>query len=182
MAYKLLAFYLISFIIVVSGASVCHAELLPCLYSGSNGPTESKRCLESKKSGEFHVTSRTLAKLTFDEKGLAVIREKGLGWSYVNKKGIVVISGVATMDNWADSFHDGLVRFSRNDKWGFADPKGKEVVPPIYDGSYNFENGIAKVCVGCQSKQESSESEYHIWTGGQWTCINTSGETVTCGP
>ena len=182
MARKLILFFSISFIVIASAVSVCHAELHPCLYSGSNGPTESKGCLESKKSGELQVTSRTLAKLSFDEKGLTVIRDKVLGWTYVNKKGIIVISGVATMDNWADSFHDGLVRFSRNDKWGFADRNGKEVVPPMYDGSYNFENGIAKVCVGCHSEQESPESEYHTWTGGQWTCINTRGESVTCGP
>ncbi|MFH0784891.1 MAG: WG repeat-containing protein, partial [Pseudomonadota bacterium] len=114
------------------------------------------------------------------EKGLASVREKDLGWMYVNKKGVVIVSGVATMDNWADSFHDGLVRFSRIDKWGFADTNGKEVVPPIYDGSLNFENGIARVCMGCRSEKESLNSEYHNWTGGQWTCINARGETVTC--
>ncbi len=184
----------------MSDGLFCQAKLLPCLYLGPDGPTEFAGCLELKKTGELQVVSRLLPQLPFDEKGLAIVREKDLGWMYVNKKGIVIISGVASMDNWADSFHDGLVRFSRvhiaelsslsaqtklmplRYKWGFADTNGKEVVPPIYDGSLNFENGIAKVCVGCRSEKESPDSEYHNWTGGRWTCINTRGETVTCSP
>lgn len=182
MAAKLIVVFIVSFFVIISDGLFCQAKLLPCLYLGPEGPTEFAGCLESKKTGALQITSSLLVQLSFDEKGLALLRAEDLGWMYVDKRGIVIISGVASMDNWADSFHDGLVRFSRIGKWGFADTNGKEVVPPIYDGSYNFENGIARVCVGCRFEKESPDSEHHTWIGGRWSCINTQGVTVTCSP
>ena len=97
---------------------------------------------------------------------------------YVSRRGRVVISGVPTMDNSADSFHDGLVRVVRNKKYGFANQKGQLVIPPAYDGAMNFENGKAKVCSGCESKCVDHDCEYHVFAGGEWFQINTKGTVV----
>jgi WG containing repeat len=91
---------------------------------------------------------------------------------YVSRSGKVVIKGVPVMDNGADSFHDGLVRIVRNGKYGFANRAGQVVIPTIYDGAMNFENGRAEVCKRCQI---SAEEEYHVFSGGDWFRINVKG-------
>jgi hypothetical protein len=89
------------------------------------------------------------------------------------------ISGVPTMDNWADTFHNGLVRVVRNEKYGFSDRRGQLVIFPVYDGAMNFESGKAKVCNGCTSKCVELECEYHVFSGGEWFEIDTTGTVVS---
>jgi hypothetical protein len=62
------------------------------------------------------------------------------------------LTGVPTFDNGPDEFHDGLVRFVKNHKYGFADRNGKIVIAPRGDGAMPFEKGRAKVCLGCMDK------------------------------
>jgi hypothetical protein len=135
-------------------------------------------CVKKNKTGQLSIASQYLRQLSFGKNGLAVVYSKEEGWMYVNRKGRVIISGVAAMDNGTDVFHDGLVRFSQDKKWGFADEKGRIVVPPVYDGAMNFENGLAKVCRGCQSECVKSDCEHHVFAGGEWFYINTKGKIV----
>ena len=97
---------------------------------------------------------------------------------YVNRRGKIVISGVPTMDNGADRFHDGLVRILRNGKYGFANRRGEVVIAAIYDGAVNFEKGRATVCKGCESKCVDSGCEYHSFTGGEWFQIDAKGAVL----
>ncbi len=83
------------------------------------------------------------------------------------------------MDNGADWFHDGLVRFVKGGKYGFANSKGQVVIPPVYDGAMNFEQGRAEVCSGCKRKCADPFCEYHSFTGGQWLQIDTKGHVLT---
>jgi hypothetical protein len=83
------------------------------------------------------------------------------------------------MDNWADTFHDGLVRITRNGKYGFSRPDGHLIIPPIYDGAMNFDHGKAKVCQGCISKCVDQECEYRAFSGGHWLEIDTKGTVVS---
>jgi len=82
------------------------------------------------------------------------------------------------VDNWADSFHDGLVRVVRNEKYGFANRKGQFVISAKYDAAMNFENGKATVCNRCQSKYADHDCEHHVFAGGEWFQINTQGMVV----
>ena len=97
---------------------------------------------------------------------------------YVDRRGFVIVMGVAAMDNGADSFHDGLVRVVRNGNYGFANRRGHLVVPPIYDGAMNFERGRAIVCKGCQNKCAGPECEHHSFVGGEWFQIDVKGTVV----
>jgi hypothetical protein len=142
---------------------------------------EVSNCVKLDKKGHLVIAPQYVRQLSFGENGLAVVYSKEEGWMYVNRKGRVIISGVAAMDNGADVFHDGLVRFSKNNKWGFADVKGKVVVPAIYDGALNFEKGLAKVCNACRSECAGTDCEHHIFAGGEWVYINTKGENVKKG-
>ena len=86
----------------------------PCAIQHIGGQT---RIIQS------HLTTRSLNKY-----GLAPAWIEG-GWTYVDRRGLVVVENVAIMDNWANEFHHGLVRVTHNDKWGLADTHGKQVVP-----------------------------------------------------
>ena len=55
-------------------------------------------------------------------------------------------------------FHEGFAAVYRNEKWGFIDINGKEIVPPKYDYVWNFQNGFALV--------ESGEKYGYIDTTG----------------
>ena len=46
---------------------------------------------------------------------------------------------------------------SENGKYGFANSRGHVVVPPIYDGATDFENGSAEVYKGCENKYAERE-------------------------
>ena len=43
------------------------------------------------------------------------------------------------------SFSEGLANVKLNDKWGFIDKTGKEVIPIKYDDAYSFSRGLALV-------------------------------------
>jgi hypothetical protein len=102
-------------------------------------------CVRENSAGQLSIAAQYLSELTFDANGLAAVLSHEKGWMYVNRKGKVLIRGVVRMENGLDSFHNGLVRFVRNKKYGFANRKGQIVIPPVYDGALNFDNGVTKV-------------------------------------
>jgi hypothetical protein len=148
-----------------------------CIYDFERG--EVHDCIQKSADGELSIKKQVLKRLQFDSYGLAVVKSATNGWMYVSRKGKVVISGVPTMDNWADTFHDGLVRIVRNSKYGFSNRAGQVIVSPVYDGAMNFENGKARVCNGCTIKCADAKCEYHGFSGGEWFEIDTQGTVVS---
>lgn len=72
-------------------------------------------------------------------------------------------------DNWPDEAQDGVYRIRQGDKIGFADATtGKVVIEATYDCAYPFEEGKAKVGVGCKTQTDGERS---WWVGGDWTTI-----------
>jgi hypothetical protein len=128
--------------------------------------------------GKLFVSMQVFKLLQFDSYGLAAVLSAKKGWMYISRTGRVVITGVPGLDNWADTFHDGLVRVVRNKKYGFANRKGQIVISANYDGAMNFENGKAKVCIRCESKCVNHECEYQVFAGGEWSQINAKGNVV----
>jgi hypothetical protein len=145
----------------------------PCLFDFERG--EVADCVRQSPTGRLYISPTVLSQLTFDSHGLATVRSQVENWMYVNRRGDVVIRGVPTFDNGPDAFHDGLVRFVRNGKYGFADHKGKIVVTAVYDGAMNFDGGHAKVCDGCTLKCSEPGCEHTSFVGGNWLEINTTG-------
>lgn len=58
-------------------------------------------------------------------------------------------------------FHEGLARVCFNDKWGYINKEGKEVVKPIYDHALDFHEGLAAVCLN-----------------GKWGVIDKEGNQI----
>ena len=46
------------------------------------------------------------------------------------------------------SFHEGLARVKKGDKYGFIDKLGHEIIPCKYDDADDFEYGIARIKIG----------------------------------
>ena len=66
--------------------------------------------------------------------------------------------------DYAGYFYEGLALVKRNDKWGFIDKTGREVIPCKYDGADAFSNGLAAVCLN-----------------GKWGFVDKTGrEVIPC--
>ncbi len=90
------------------------------------------------------------------------------GLVVVDKKGDEVYQ-LYYFDNWPDEPQEGLYRFRKGNKIGFADEvTGKIVFDAIYDCAYPFKGGKAKVGIGCETQ---TDGEHSWWTGGKWTTI-----------
>ena len=47
--------------------------------------------------------------------------------------------------DWKGEYYEGLAKVKLNDKYGFIDKTGKEVIPIKYDDAYSFSEGLALV-------------------------------------
>lgn len=91
-------------------------------------------------------------------------------------KGLVVVDQAGQevyqlyyFDNWPDEPQNGVYRIRKENKIGFADAlTGKIVIEAIYDCAYPFEEGKAKVGVGCETQ---TDGEHSWWVGGKWMTI-----------
>jgi len=156
-----------------SQTGVCPAPARPCMYDRDQGSVPDCMC---NVNGVLSILPQHIAHLDFDSHGLAVVYSDGHeGWMYVNRSGTVLVTNVASMDNGADWFHDGLVRFLRDGKYGFANRSGNVVIPPTFDGALNFERGRAPVCRGCRSERLEGGS---IFVDGDWFFISRKGRIL----
>jgi hypothetical protein len=98
-------------------------------------------CAIRHVEGHLQVVRSHMASRSFNKYGLTPIFLPDVGWTYVGRSGFIVIQNVAIMDNGANEFHHGLVRLTRDGKWGLADPHGKLVVPLQSDGALDYVEG-----------------------------------------
>lgn len=97
-------------------------------------------------------------------------------WGYVyDRKGNFLYTPFL-YDNGPDYFSEGVRRFVKNGKIGFADRNGKIVIEPNHDFATFFIFGYASFCDGCQWKK--GEDGYKEVVGGKWGVMNAKGETV----
>ncbi|MGN7863371.1 WG repeat-containing protein [Chryseobacterium sp. 22458] len=79
-------------------------------------------------------------------------------------------------DNGADYFSEGLRRFVKNGKIGFADRNGKTIIQPNHDFAASFNYGYSVFCDDCD--WEKTDDEHPAIVGGIWGVMNIKGETV----
>jgi hypothetical protein len=132
-------------------------------------------CAIQHIGGQTRIIQSHLTTRSFNKYGLAPAWIEG-GWTYVDRRGWVVVPNVAIMDNWANEFHHGLVRVTTGGKWGLADTHGKQVVPMQYDGALDYEPSKGwLVCSGCHVV---TKNEYSWFEGGQWFRLNDRGNVI----
>ncbi|AZB33286.1 WG repeat-containing protein [Chryseobacterium bernardetii] len=97
-------------------------------------------------------------------------------WGYVyDRKGDFLYQPFM-YDNGPDYFVEGLRRFVKNGKIGFADRNGKVIIEPKHDFVDYFNYGYASFCDGCD--WEKTDDEHKSIVGGKWGMMNARGETV----
>jgi len=135
-------------------------------------------CAFAQVHGRLRVDAAHGAALSFNRHGLAAAYLTGVGWTYVDRHGWVVVRDVAVFDNGASPFHHGLVRVTRGDKWGLADARGRLVAPLRYDGmlEYDPRTGWA-ACEGCRIERDKS-GEHSWFAGGRWLRLNAQGKRI----
>lgn len=146
---------------------------IPCSYRvDEDGMVELPDCT-AEIEGKFHFSPLLLnnaAGKIFDGM-LTVYLQQNL--YYVKPDGAYL--SVINFDNGPDYFIEGLVRSRVNGKIGYFDRQFKQVIPPVYDFGWSFENGRALVCIGCKPE---SEGEHTAMVGGSWGYIDKSGHQL----
>ena len=110
----------------------------------------------------YTVTGETLFSLTRTapnfkllppmKNGLCWFREysssTGFRWGLVDLQGNVVSEAQWKLGDFEPiDFPEGLQAVLVGEKWGFIDETGEIAIPLMYDRAYNFENGLAWVCL-----------------------------------
>ncbi|OWY22002.1 WG repeat-containing protein [Sphingobacteriales bacterium UPWRP_1] len=105
-------------------------------------------------------------------RSFAIVYQPERGFLGINKKGQTLFE-VLAYDNGPDYPQNGLFRITRNGKIGYANLRGKEVIPPQFDCAYPFENGRAKVSLQCTQKPDG---EHTVWQSNSWYYIDLNGK------
>ncbi|MGV3630550.1 MAG: WG repeat-containing protein [Bacteroidota bacterium] len=83
---------------------------------------------------------------------------------------------VFVYDNGPDYPSEGLFRFMKGEKIGYADAKtGKIVIDALYACAWPFEDGKAKVSTSCTKEQDGENT---IWLSENWVTIDREGKEV----
>ena len=130
--------------------------------------------LSAKDITTYH--KNTFGEVSYNKFGLASIVTED-GWVVIDKKK-KVLHKVFMFDNGPDYVSDGMYRIIENGKMGFANEKGKVVIPPKYDFVWPFEKGSAKFCNGCTFQKEGEHTrivEDNAVTG----FINRAGKEIS---
>jgi hypothetical protein len=93
--------------------------------------------------------------LQFDEassfsEGVASVEVKGKHF-FIDKKGKIAVQPQFDYSDifFGGKFSEGWVRWRFDgDKWGYLNGMGKVVIPPLYDCTWDFSEGLARVQIG----------------------------------
>ena len=83
----------------------------------------------------------------FAANGLAKVRQdesKTERFGFIDQSGKVVVHIIYESVCLFDS--TGFAKVKKNNKWGFVNLLGEEIIAPIYDSTGFFRDGLVKVC------------------------------------
>jgi hypothetical protein len=105
----------------------------------------------------------------------AIVLDSGKGFIAIDRQ-YHVLYNVFVFDNGPDYPADGFFRIKVAGNIGYADiATGKIVIKPQFACAWPFENGIAKVAIKCQTRQDG---EHSTWISNEWFYINKAGVLV----
>ncbi len=139
-------------------------------------PNEEPAVCELRKDGEVVVSPRSLSDIEFGPEGVGCVVVESRGLYFVNRQGKT--APALAFDNGPDYFVEGLARTLKNEKVGFVNKRLEEIVTPVWDFAFPFQDGVAVVCTGCAPAPVSAGSEHTRMIGGKWGYIDKRGTVV----
>ncbi|HNF26136.1 MAG TPA: WG repeat-containing protein [Leptospiraceae bacterium] len=128
------------------------------------------------EKADFSEHTKTFGKPEFNKHGIAfIVTPKG--WVAVNRKKEILYYPFI-YDNGPDPEKEGMIRFKENGKIGFANAKGRKVIPAKFDYAGQYEKGKAEYCIGCKEIKMGEHSMMDRKTG-EWGIINTKGKKIS---
>jgi hypothetical protein len=162
---------LLAFFTFCGLASAQTPKQASCVVEEIDTPTM-PACVIESRNGVLFIPKKYWMHPAFNRYGLSAFTIESFGRVYINRSGRIIIRNVGLMDNGPDKFHHGLVRVSRDEMWGYADPSGQIVVPVKYSCAINSEDIGPLVCVGCRIEQQG---EYRACLDGHWFHTDARG-------
>ena len=126
---------------------------------------EQPRSDDSQKSDEFAAALQRQQILKLADDDIISFKEGGK-WGFKVKSTCIYkhlrdMILVAPKYDYIYSYNEGLIGVKLNDKWGFVDKTGREIIPLKYDGVGSFYEGLAEVKLN-----------------GKWGFIDKTGKEV----
>ena len=166
-------------------------ELVPCMYDGANDFNEGMACVELKGKWGYvdrcgHLAIPCIYDQAYDfNDGLAKVCHDpvsvdGLPFGpsdsrtfFIDEHGTEVLSDGKELD----IFSEGLARIIRNEKTGFVDRCGREVIACKYDGATIFREGFSRVSEIhlLPEEEQTDDMDYYTKEG----FIDITGREIT---
>lgn len=124
--------------------------------------------------GRLALSPQAVRGLQFDADGLSVLTVNDRFY-YVRADGSSL--PVILWDNGPDYFAEGLTRGIFHGRIGFYDQQLREVIAPVHDFAWPFENGVAQVCDGCHRGTPGLDGHTPM-LGGRWYFIDRDNREV----
>ena len=122
------------------------------------------------------LSRRSLADIYFGPEGLGSVIVDDRGLYFVSRSGRM--APAFGFDNGTDNIVKGVARIVKDGKVGFVGAQLDQIVAPVWDFAFPFEQGVAQVCVGCVATPIFPDDEHKIMTGGRWGYINKRGKVI----
>jgi len=107
-------------------------------------------------------------------KHYAIVYDIKRGLIGIDKNEKRLFNSVWDGEGGAISEYERMILITENNKYGFANSKGKIIIKPIYQCAQSFLNGKAKVSNDCSK----SEDENAFWKMNTWFYIDKSGKKI----
>jgi len=114
-----------------------------------------------KKAGKIKIKAKYLATYTDKLCHMAMVLDAEKGWIGIDKNDQILVVPYI-YDNGPDYPEEGLFRVVANNKIGFADSTGKQLIPAQFDFVTPFRDGYAIYYIGGEKIYEGGKTEAQI--------------------
>ena len=126
----------------------CTASSNPSYYKSYTQDGDLYVNIRKTDGAKFQIHFESSQAMDADDEPVALGEigiSEGLKNFYIQRVPILSFLKIYYTDYYG--FSDGLAAVELNDKFGFIDKTGREVIPLIYDNAYSFSNGFAVVAL-----------------------------------
>ena len=114
--------------------------------------------------GKIVIPFEFISGSPFSSAGISVVLHPDKGFYYIDATGQFLYAA-APFDNAPDPVVAGRARFKQDGKVGFLNEDFTIAIPARYDSAMQFQDGSARVCVGCDPRVWNKDAPENLATG-----------------